>query len=155
MDSSIPKSSDPFFEKANAFMDGRSQDRESWGLMIQRVYSDLGILLQREGQLVRAELGEKIVQVKVAFTSLVACGIVLLIAAQCLGATLIIMLSQVIPLWISAVLVTTSFFIAAGIMLSLALKKISAENLRPKKSIEAFDHIRFSLKEKIHEITKH
>jgi hypothetical protein len=113
------------------------------------------MLLQREGQLIRSEMTEKVVQVKAATFTLVASWIVLFIGSQCLAAAAIMLLSMVIPLWVSAVIVTAAFLISGVFMFFVALKKINTEDLKPRKSIEAFDHIRFSLKEKVHEITKH
>lgn len=130
-------------------------ERESWKNMATTFYSDVAELFEKEGRLIKAEMGEKSTQIKAATVSGVAGGVVLFIGAQCLAATAIILLSYVMPLWLSAVIVTAAFLIIGGVMLAGAKKKLNANDLKPNKSIEAFDHIRFSLKEKVNEITKH
>lgn len=130
-------------------------ERESWKNMATTFYSDVAELFEKEGRLIRAEMNEKATQVKAASVSLVAGGVMLMIGAHCLAATAIIALSYVMPLWLSAVIVTAAFLIIGGVMLAGAKKKLNADDLKPNKSIEAFDHIRFSLKEKVNEITRH
>jgi hypothetical protein len=155
MDSNFTKSFDPLYGRTNSRSPDSNDDRDSWRVMVQRIYTDITMLLQREGQLIRSEMTEKVVQVKAATFTLVASWIVLFIGSQCLAAAAIMLLSMVIPLWVSAVIVTAAFLISGVFMFFVALKKINTEDLKPRKSIEAFDHIRFSLKEKVHEITKH
>ena len=74
---------------------------------------------------------------------------------MCVAATAIILLDMVAPLWLAAVIVTVVFLAIGALTLSSAKKKLSADRIRPNKSIEAFGEIRHSLKEKVHEITKH
>jgi len=131
------------------------EERESWKGMIQRLTNELGTLLQKEGQLVRTELNEKMTQVQGASSSLAVGLTLLLVGVQCLAATAIILLSQVTTVWVAAVIVTLFLFAVGGLIFVSAKKKFNSEDLKPKKSIEAFDHIRFSLKEKVNEITKH
>lgn len=131
------------------------EDRDSWKVMMTRFYNDVAVLFEKEGRLIRTEMNEKVTQVKTAGVSLATAGVVMFIGAQCLAATAIILLAYVMPLWLSAVLVTAVFLITGAILLGTAKKKLNANDLKPRKSIEAFDHIRFSLKEKVNEITKH
>jgi undecaprenyl pyrophosphate phosphatase UppP len=145
-----------FESNTETFIDGGGVvERDTWKQMGTRFYTDVAELVDREGTLVRAELNEKATQVKGAAVSLVGGAICMNIGVHCLAATCIIMLAYAMPLWLSAVLVTAVFLIVGGIMLMAAKKKLNANDLKPTKSIEAFDHIRFSLKEKVNEITKH
>jgi hypothetical protein len=132
-----------------------SEERESWKNLVQRLYDDLATLFQKEGQLVRTEMNEKFDQVKTASSSLLLGGLVLFVGIQCLAATAIILISQVTAVWIAATVVTAFLLVVGALVFSSAKKKLNAEDLRPRKSIEAFEHIRFSLKEKVNEITKH
>jgi Putative Actinobacterial Holin-X, holin superfamily III len=134
---------------------GDSDERESWKIMMSRFYHDVTDLFEKEGRLIRTEMNEKVSQFKTASVSLASSGIVLFIGAQCLAATAIILLDYVMPLWLSVVIVTAIFLVTGGVMLASAKKKLNTRDLKPNKSIEAFDHIRFSLKEKVNEITKH
>lgn len=153
MDSNISRDTNTFIDGGGSVE--RTYDRDSWKDMATRLYADVGELFEKEGRLIRTEMNEKVTQVKAATVSLVAGGVVLMLGAQCLAATAIIVLAYVMPLWLSAVIVTAVFLIAGAIMLGAAKKKLNANDLKPNKSIEAFDHIRFSLKEKVNEITKH
>lgn len=154
MDTNISSQSDPFIQTSGS-VDRSVYERESWKNMATNFYSDVSDLFEKEGRLIRAEINEKTTQVKAASVSLISGGVLLFIGAQCLAATAIILLAYVMPLWLSAVIVTAAFLIIGAVMLTAAKKKLNANDLKPTKSIEAFDHIRFSLKEKVNEITKH
>lgn len=157
MDTNINKS-DPFINGGGSvqsnFTDS-TYDRESWKTMVQRVYGDITRLIDKEGQLIRAEMNEKFSDIKTAAVSLVTAGVVLFVGVLCLAATAIILLDQVTSLWLSSIIVTSAFLIVGATMLATAKKKLDGHNLRPSKSIAAFGEIRTSLKEKVHEITKH
>jgi hypothetical protein len=155
METNFTKNTDPFYDGNRTTAVDGNYDRDSWRIMVQRIYADMSTLFQREGQLIRTEMNEKVGQVKTASVAIVTSGVVLFIGVQCLAATAIILLAQMMTLWLSAVLVTAAFLIIGGVMFAGAKKKLNADDLKPNKSIEAFDHIRFSLKEKVHEITKH
>jgi hypothetical protein len=160
MDTNISKNSDTFIDGGGSVNRpygaiDRDYGRESWKNMVTRFYEDVTDLFEKEGRLIRAEMNEKVTQVKTATVSFATAGVVLFIGAQCLAATAIIVLANIMPLWLSAVLVTAAFLIIGAVFLGTAKKKLNAHDLKPNKSIEAFDHIRFSLKEKVNEITKH
>ncbi len=155
MSNTYTKNSDPFHEGSPKEPGDLNFERDSWMLMIERIYADTRLLLEREGQLIRGEMTEKVVQLRTATTTLVISGVVLFIGAQCLAATAIIMLSMVIPLWASAIVVTGSFVLGGGIILLVGINKINAVDLKLNKSLEGFKHIGSSIKEKVHEIIKH
>lgn len=159
MDSNISRNTDPFLDGSRGTVDNqyvdRDLDRESWKGMANRVYSDVTHLLEKEGQLIRAELNEKATDVKTGAVSLVSAGVVMFVGLISLAATATILLDQVTSLWLSSVLVTAAFLIIGAIMLGTAKKKLESDKLKPKKSIQAFGEIRHSLKEKVNEITKH
>lgn len=158
MDSNIPKNVDPFIDgggSINTNYENQNFDRESWKDMSQRLYTDVTNLFTREGQLIRTEMNEKVTEVKAGAISLVGGGVTLFVGLLCVAATAIILLDLVAPLWLAAVVVTVVFLAIGAIMLSTAKKKLAADRIRPNKSIEAFGEIRHSLKEKVHEITKH
>lgn len=158
MDSNIPKNVDPFIDgggSVNTNYDNRNFERESWKDMSQRLYTDVTNLFTREGELIRAEMNEKVLDVKAGAISLVGGGVTLFVGLLCVAATAIILLDMVAPLWLAAVIVTVVFLAIGAIMLSAAKKKLAADRIKPTKSIEAFGEIRHSLKEKVHEITKH
>ena len=153
MDSNIPGSVDPYINGGGSV--NKTYERESVTTLIQNFYTDVSRLMSKEGELIRAELNEKITQVKVASGSLVVGGVLMFVGVFCLAATAIICLNLVAPLWLSALIVTAALLIVGGIMLAGAKKKLNAEDLKPVKSIGAIGEIRHSLQEKVNEITKH
>lgn len=153
MDSNMPNSIDPYINGGGSV--DKTFERESVKDMVQNFYTDVSRLLSKEGQLIRAELNEKTIQIKAATGGLVVSGVLLFVGALCLAATAIICLDLVAPLWLAAVIVTAAFLIIGGIMFAGAKKKLNANDLKPVKSIEAFGEIRHSLQEKVNEITKH
>ncbi|MFL5808183.1 MAG: phage holin family protein [Flavisolibacter sp.] len=153
MDSNMPNSIDPYIDGNGSV--NKTYERDSWKNMAQNFYTDVSRLFDKEGQLIRAEMNEKVTQLKVASGALVTSGVMLFVGALCAAATAIICLDLVAPLWLSAVIVTAAFLIIGGIMFAGAKKKLNANDLKPVKSIQAFGEIRTSLQEKVNEITKH
>lgn len=150
MDTNINRA-DPFIDGGGTITD----DRESWKSQIQRVYGDVARLMDKEGQLMRAELNEKILDIKTSAVSLIAGGVVLFVGVLSFAGTAVILLDLFAPLWLASVIVTAAFLMIGAVMLGTAKKKLNSHNLRPNKSIAAFGEIRTSLKEKVNEITKH
>ena len=70
-------------------------------------------------------------------------------------ATAIILINLVAPLWLSALIVTVVLMAVGGVMLTGAMKKLEADKLKPKKSIETFGEIRNTFQERIHEFKQH
>ncbi len=153
MDTNFTGNVDPYVNTDRS--DEGSFERASWKIMIQRFYTDVGNLFEREGQLIKTEIGEKSVQLKEATVSAVSAGVMLFVGALCLAATAIILLDRVMPLWMASVIVTAVFMITGVILLGAAKKKLDADNLVPRKSIDALSEISYTLKEKVNEITKH
>jgi hypothetical protein len=166
MDSNMPNSIDPYLNQKSgvAGVDRRfdqgsvidqNYERDSWKDMAQNFYTDVTRLLEKEGQLIRTEMNEKISQAKVATVSMVTSGVLLFVGALCLAATAIIVLDLFAPLWLAAAVVTVALLAIGGIMFTGAKKKLNTTDLKPNKSIQAIGEIRHSLQEKVHEITKH
>jgi ABC-type anion transport system duplicated permease subunit len=157
MDSNIPNSIDPYLssDSNRSFDTNRSYERQSWKEMAQNLYTDVARLLEREGQLIRTEMNEKMTQAKAASIALVTSGVILFVGTLCLAATAIIVLDQFLPLWLAATIVTAVLLTIGAIMFAGAKKKLNADDLKPNKSIQAIGEIRHTLQEKVHEITKH
>lgn len=130
-------------------------ERESWQHMLNRFYTDVTHLMEKEGELIRAELSEKATDVKTATGSLLGGGVVLFVGLISLAATVTILLSYVVSIWLASLIVTVAFLLVGGGMLGAAKKKLEAQKLKPRRSMEAFSEIRHTLKEKVNEITKH
>lgn len=130
-------------------------ERESWKDMAQNLYSDINALWQKERQLIQTELNEKMSEVKVAAGSFATGGGVLFVGLFAAVATAIIALDVVLPLWASALIVTTVLFIVGGVMMAAAKKKFEAQRLKPKHSIDTVNEIKNTLQERFHEFKRH
>lgn len=131
------------------------EERESWRSMAENLYGDMTSLWTKESQLIRSEVNEKINDVKKGVVSAISGGVVLFVGVLCAAAFAIIALNYAVELWVAALIVTAAFLIVGGIMLSAAKKKLEAEKLRPRRSVEAFGEIQTTLKEKINEFRTH
>lgn len=130
-------------------------ERESWPQMFEKLSSDMGRLWQKESLLIRTEMNEKITDVKAASVSLAGGGVMLFIGAISLAATAIIGLNEVLPLWLSALIVTAVLFAVGFIMLTAGKKKLDADKLVPHRSIDALSVIKNTFQERVHEFKKH
>lgn len=153
MEPVIQKDVDPFIDGHGPVQQGT--DRESWKAMAQGVYGDIVHLIEKEGQLIRVEMSEKLTDVRTAGVNAGIGGVLLHTGALCLAATCIILLAQVMNLWIASAVVTFVFLVIGAFLLMAAKKKLEGENLKPNRSLAAFGEIRHTLKEKVNEITKH
>jgi uncharacterized integral membrane protein len=125
--------------------------RDSWKVMFDRLYVDMSRLMERERLLFKTEVKEKVSDLKNAIGSLVVAGSLLFVGVFALVATTIILLNLVMPLWASALIVTAILFIVGGILIGNAKKKLDADHLKPKQSIETFGEMTNTFKETINE----
>lgn len=155
MEPNMPKDIDPFINGQGSGSVDRHFERESWKDMTQKFYNDVVHLFEKEGELIRTEMSEKVSDVKTASVSLVTGGVIAFVGLLCVAATAIIALDIVTELWLASTIVTVVFLAIGGIMLMSAKKKLESDRIKPNKSIAAFGEIRHTLKEKVNEITKH
>jgi hypothetical protein len=148
MDSNLPNNIDPYLQQNNFH-------RDSWKDMVQNFYTDITRLMDKESQLIRTEMNEKVTQIKVATSALITSGVILFVGVLCAAATAIVVLDMFTERWIASGIVTVVLLAVGGIMFAGAKKKLNASDLKPTKSIEAFGEIRQTLQEKVNEITKH
>lgn len=126
-------------------------DSDSWRFMLEKLYDDMGRLWEKESELIRVEMNEKLTQVKAAAASMIAGGAVLFVGLLCVAATAIIALNLITELWLAAVIVTAVFLIVGGIMVGGAKQKLEADSLKPRRSVETLGEIKTTLKERVHE----
>lgn len=147
MEQILPKNTPPEFNE--------TPQRESLKEMGQNLYADLNQLWSKESQLIRTELNEKIDDVKTAAGSIVSGGLVLVVGLFALVATIIIALDQYFELWVASAIVTGILIVIGGIVFKSGKKKLEAQRLKPKHSIEALGEIKHTFQENIHEYQKH
>ncbi len=132
-----------------------SLDRESWKLMVERLYTDMTHLFEKESTLIKAEMSEKIGEVKTAGTTVVIGGALLFVGVFTLAMTAVFLLARVIPVWSASALVTAAFLIVGYVMVKVALSKLEASKIRPSQSLETLGEIKTSFKERINEFKLH
>jgi hypothetical protein len=129
--------------------------KESWKEMLDHLSQDLSLLWEKQSRLMQVELEEKVGAIKAASGSLAGSGAFMLVGVFCLATTAIFALSLVVPAWAAAGIVTIAFFLIGGVLAAIAMKKLSAEKLKPKRSIETFEDITMTLKERYNEFRHH
>lgn len=132
-----------------------SSDRRNWKQLYNDFTDDFSNLFRKESQLIRTELGEKAELIKQGAYSITTGTIVAFVGVQCLAATAVIALGQVMQWWLAALVVGVGLLLVGWIMMSIAKRKLSGDSLTPYRSIESFDHMGHMLKEKKDEFTRH
>ena len=127
------------------------ETRESWREVVDHLYDDLSHLYERQAQLIRQEVSEKIDEAKGALVTMAIGGSLLFVGIFAAVATAIILLDTVMPLWASAVIVTLFLISVGGLMYIGAKKKLSGRNLVPQHSLETMGEIKTTLKERVNE----
>ena len=130
-------------------------ERESWKTMMDHLYSDITLLYEREKLLIRSEMNDKVNEVKKAVGSLAVGGGMLVIGAFAIAATAIIVLDIFMPLWASALIVSAGLLIVGFVMVKGAQKKLAADRLKPRHSIETVGEIKTTFKERYNEFKQH
>jgi len=133
-----------------AFNQAPVQDH-SIGRVLQDLIRDMPVLMERQGQLLRAELSEKATIVKASGASLAAAAAMILFGVQALVAAAVIGLAYVMEWWLAAVIVGVALLAVGAVMAMKAKNALNIDNLKPKKSADAFNDIGVKLKEKAHE----
>lgn len=126
-------------------------EEHRWRAMIDCVLKDMTTLWQRESLLIRSEINEKFTEAKNAIISLVVGGAFLFVGLMAAVSAAIYVLDVFVPLWLSAVIVTAVLFLLGWVMIGLARKKLVADRLRPRHSLETLGEIKSNLKERVHE----
>ncbi len=147
--------------RADSYSDSRSQpysdlgdstleDRSSWRDMTRDLLNDVSTMFRTEGALIRTEVNEKADMVKAGLTSIGTGSGFLLVGLFSLSATAIILLNLVMPLWLSAVIVTAVFLIVGAVLASTGKKKLEAEKLAPRRSIETMGTMSRRFKDRVY-----
>lgn len=130
-------------------------DKESLKVMLNHFYTDIVRLYEKEKFLVRAEIQEKVADVKQATISVVVGGFLLAVGVLSLVATVTILLAQIMVLWQASVLVTAILLVVGGIFVIGAKKKLDGSSLRLSQTIETLDEVKTTIKERINEFKQY
>lgn len=119
--------------------------------MGEKLYNDLGLLLQREVALVRAEFKEKVTDLR---KGTIAMGIgmsLIFLSIFALMATIIMVLGMIVPWWSAALAVTILFALVGFALYKGGKGKIDMDELRPRHSLEALNEMKKIVKENYYE----
>jgi hypothetical protein len=112
-----------------------NQDPRSLPELMSDLAGDMATLVRKEGELVRAEVSEKVHQTARAGGEIAAGAILLLAALMVMLEALILALSKVMdPLWASIIV---GVAVAAGgyMLVKTGLNMMKPENMRPERSV--------------------
>ena len=103
---------------------GSPEQDASLSELLQRLTEQSNELARKEIELAKAELELKAKRVGVGIGAFGGAGIVALLAAGALTATLILALAEVLDPWLAALIVTVVYLAVAGVMALLGRKKV-------------------------------
>lgn len=106
------------------------------GDLLKELLHESQALVRGEVQLLRTELSEKVAEAQRGITSMLVGGAIAFAGALALLAAVVFGLAQVMPLWLSALVVGTALAIIGGLMIVGGKKKIEPQNLKPHRIIE-------------------
>lgn len=115
---------------------------------------DLRSLFTQQSRLLQQELKEKAQVVKTSSMTVSIGAALLLIALQTFVAAAVFGLAMVMPWWGSALLVGLIVLALGAAMVGMGAKRMDADHLKPKKSLETFDQMNAKFREKVHEYKK-
>jgi uncharacterized membrane protein YqjE len=111
------------------------QDR-SIGELFSELASDTGLLIRQEIALAKVELSQKASDVGRNIGYLVLGGAVAYAALLTLLAAIIILLANVMPWWLAALVVAIVVGIVAGVLVSKALAALKKTDVAPRQTVE-------------------
>lgn len=130
-------------------------ERESWKNLTENLVRDFKILWDKESRIVKNEVSEKVSILKVASTSLGIGGVLIVLGGLSSLATATILLALIVPLWAATLIVTSGLLGGGAALILKAIKNMNAEKLRPRRSIDSFEEISSTVKEKMKDFNTH
>ena len=125
--------------------------RDSWGVMLERLSTDLINLWEGQARLISTELSEKVTTIKIASSALLLGAVFMSVGVLCLAVTAIIALSNIVDPWIAAALVTVVLLAMGFFIIKGAQKKLVGRDLVPSQSLETLGQIKTTIQERVHE----
>lgn len=112
------------------------KDDRSLGELFTELAGETGTLIRHEVALVQTELTQKAVKVGTNIGFLAVGGVFGFAALLAVLTSIIVILANFIPLWLSALVVGIGLGIIAAVMISSALKMLKETNLVPQQTVE-------------------
>lgn len=136
-------------------LEDQKEEAQNFTDVSRNLVNDFTGLIRKEGELVRAELSEKIADVKTAATAIGAASIFTLVGTFMAAITATVALTYVVELWLSALIVTAVLLVCAAAFAYTAKKKVEPDNLRLDRSMRAADRVKTRIKERSDEYLLH
>ena len=115
----------------------RAHEGMSVGELVGQLVDETRTLIRQEVQLAKTELSQKTSEITNAAIFLAAGGLVAFIGVLGLVAAAIIGLGQVIPMWLSALIIGAAILIVGGILLFAGIGKIKDATKPPEQTIQS------------------
>ncbi|OFZ51304.1 MAG: hypothetical protein A2428_15825 [Bdellovibrionales bacterium RIFOXYC1_FULL_54_43] len=117
--------------------------------------TDFAGLFNKQLELAKSEMSDKIDQAQNGVVSLITGGAILFFGVQILLAAAVVGLSYAMPLWASALVIGLVVTVVGLVFYNRGRKALKAGSLKPEQTIESLDRDRISAKETWHELRKH
>lgn len=115
----------------------REENDRSLAALLRDLSNDSVHLIRQEAQLFRAETAQKLTQAQRSAIVLGAGGVIALMGALALVASLILLLALAIPAWLSALLVGAALVAGGVVALVMGKNRLASERLAPTKTLDS------------------
>jgi inner membrane protein YhjD len=102
--------------------------------LVGQVAGDVGTLVKKEVELARQEITEALMARVKAIAAFVVIGVIAMFIVGFLGAAGAAALAQVLPLWLSLLIVAGAFLLLAGIAAMFGITRLKKPPLKPEKT---------------------
>lgn len=120
--------------------------------MAQDIYNDIYAVFDKERELLRTEMQEKLENAKMGITTSsigISC---MVLACFTFTALAVVALNYVMDLWLSALIVGAVLAVAGVLLFNSGKKKLERDSLTPRRSLNTLGNIGRSFKEKYYDI---
>lgn len=119
------------------------------GELFSRLTQESSLLVRQEVQLAKVEMREKAQQYARDSATVIAGGVVALLAAMTLVAFLVLALGQFIDLWLSALIVGAVLAAVALVLIQVGLSKLKENDPVPQRTVQSVRETQEWLKQQI------
>ncbi len=124
-------------------------DSQSMGELFRELAAGTQTLISQEIRLAKLEVKESVTNASMGIAFFVVAAVFGFIGLMLAAFTLVVVLSLVLPVWLSALIVTVLFFAVAGVGALVGKSKLSKARPMPQETIETLKEDQEWLKQQI------
>lgn len=124
-------------QKGTAMHWSESQEEPGFRDLLKSVSRGIGLLLRQEVEFAKVEVSKQMAHARKGVILVAVGGVLGYSGLLVILAAAVAALAQVVPLWLSALLIGLAVSLAGGILLWSGKNNLKAEKLKPQKTIDA------------------